>query len=220
MERWLRLRFPNARWEAPEDALGVVSHRVRFAGNGVPLPGNHLFVDLETLGFVGRPLFLVGVLFRVGPKEADLIQLLARDYAEEEDTIRYFQRRFSSFPAWVTFNGKSFDLPCLRLRCAYYRLPQIQPARHLDLLHLARRHFRGVFADCRLKTLEHRLCGRVRSDDLDGGLVPYAYHRYVRECDPAWLEPILRHNRDDLITLAELYRVLAELEGEACKEGV
>jgi hypothetical protein len=47
-------------------------------------------------------------------------------------------------------------------------------------------------------------------DDLDGSQVPDAYHRYVRDGDPNWLEPILRHNRDDLLTLAELYMALTD----------
>ncbi len=214
MERWLRSRFPKARWETPGDALGVLTHRVRLPGRGAGLPGGHLFLDLETLGFVGRPLFLVGLLHATGPREGDLVQILARDYAEEEETLRYFAREFASFPTWVTYNGKSFDVPCMRLRCAYYRLPGPKPPVHLDLLHVARRHFRGVFPDCRLQTLERRICGRVRRDDLDGSEVPDAYHRFVRDADPTWLEPILRHNRDDLVTLAELYLALADMDEE------
>ena len=212
MERWLQSCFPKARWETPGDALGVLTHRVRLPGRGPGLPDGYLFLDLETLGFVGRPLFLIGLLRAEGGREGTLIQILARDYAEEEGTLRYFAREHASVPTWVTFNGKSFDVPTMHLRCAYYRLPKPRPQEHLDLLHLARRHFRGVFPDCRLKTLEHRVCGRMRHGDLDGSDVPAAYHRYVRDGDPAWIEPILIHNRNDLVTLAELYLALAELE--------
>jgi len=214
LERWLRERFPKARWEAPGDKLGVLTHRVRIPGRGPSLPEGHLFIDLETLGFVGRPLFLVGLFHATGRREGDLIQLLARDYSEEEDTIRFFSKAFASIPTWVTFNGKSFDVPTLHLRCAYYRIRKPRPEAHVDLLHLARRHFSGVLPDCRLKTLERRVCGRSRINDLDGSEVPNAYHRFVREGDPNWLEPILRHNRDDLITLAELFLVLEEMGGE------
>jgi uncharacterized protein YprB with RNaseH-like and TPR domain len=147
-----------------------------------------------------------------GGRRAQLVQLLARDYSEEEDLLRHFTQQFAAIPTWVTFNGKSFDVPCMRLRFAYHRLSSPEPRRHLDLLHLARRHFRGVFPDCRLKTLERRICGRHRSDDLNGSEVPDAYHRYVREGDPTWLEPILRHNVEDLITLAELYLALSDME--------
>jgi uncharacterized protein len=217
MERWLRSIFPRARWETPGDALGVLTHRVRFPGTGPDLPAGHLFLDLETLGFVGRPLFLIGLLHAdtdaaqddpARPREALLVQILARDYAEEEEALRYFAREYAPVQTWVTFNGKSFDVPTLHLRCAFYKLEKPRPQFHLDLLHEARRHFRGVFPDCRLKTLEHRVCGRLRPDDLDGSQVPDAYHRFVRDGDPNWLEPILRHNRDDLLTLAELYMAL------------
>lgn len=212
LKRWLRQSFPKARWEAPGDALGVLTHRVRFRGRGPRPPRGHLFLDLETLGFVGRPLFLVGLLHATGPGTGRLVQLLARDYAEEEDALRYFAEKYAAFPAWVTFNGKSFDVPSLRLRCAYHRLKAPGPQQHVDLLHIARRHFRGVLPDCRLKTLEARVCGRHRLDDLDGSRVPDAYHRYVRDGDPTRLEPILRHNVEDLITLVELYQILFEME--------
>ncbi len=212
LKRWLGESFPKARWDAPGDALGVLTHRVRFPGRDVRLPKEHLFLDLETLGFVGRPVFLVGLLHATGGNEGSLVQLLARDYAEEEATLHYFNRTYAEYPSWVTFNGKSFDVPTLRLRCSYHRIHAPKPKEHIDLLHIARRHFRGVFPDCRLKTLESRVCGRHRVDDLDGALVPNAYHRYVREADPTLIEPILRHNRDDLITLVELYLALTEME--------
>lgn len=213
MERWLRVSFPKARWETPGDALGVLTHRVRIPGRGVSLPEDAVFLDLETLGFVGRPLFLIGLLVPAGGREGDLVQLLARDYAEEEETIRTFARDYGIRPTWVTFNGKSFDVPSLHLRCAHHRIRKPKPGTHVDLLHTARRHFRGVFPNCRLKTLEERVCGRRRVDDLDGSQVPDAYHRFVRDGDPSWLEPILRHNRDDLLTLAQLYVAFAEMEG-------
>lgn len=214
MERWLQATFPRARWETPGDALGVLTHRVRFPGSGAHLPADHLFLDLETLGFVGRPLFLIGLLHAdpLQDGEATLVQILARDYAEEEEALRFFAKVYAPTRTWVTFNGKSFDVPTLHLRCAFYKLEKPRPEEHLDLLHEARRHFRGVFPDCRLKTLEHRVCGRLRPDDLDGSQVPDAYHRFVRDGDPTWLEPILRHNRDDLLTLAELYMAL--IDGE------
>ena len=212
LERWLRTTFPRATWEAPGDALGVLTHHVRLPGSGRGLPPDHLFLDLETLGFVGRPLFLIGLFVPLSGREGKIVQIIARDYSEEEDVLRYFADRYAPTPVWVTFNGKSFDVPCLNLRCAYHLLSRHEPREHLDLLHWARRHFRDVFPDCRLKTLEWRVCGRVRNDDLDGSRVPDAYHRYIRDSDPTYLEPILRHNRDDLLTLAELFLNLADME--------
>lgn len=210
--RWLLESFPKARWETPGDALGVLTHRFRLPGAGARFPRGHLFLDLETLGFVGRPLFLVGLLVTKGGRTASLVQLLARDYSEEEETLRYFAEEFAANPTWVTFNGKSFDVPSMRLRYRFHRLVPPEPESHLDLLHVARRHFRGVFPDCKLQTLEKRVCGRHRVDDLPGSLVPEAYHQFVRDGDPSRLEPILRHNREDLITLAELYLSLMEME--------
>jgi uncharacterized protein YprB with RNaseH-like and TPR domain len=208
--RWLLDNFPNATWETPGDSHALLTHRLRLPHADAVLPADHLFVDIETLGFVGRPIFLIGMLRGHDGPDGTLIQILARDYSEEEEALRHFVERQAAAAAWVTFNGKSFDLPSVRLRCTYHRLAGPKPPAHLDLLHVARRHFRGLFPDCRLKTLEQRVCGRSRDRDLDGSRVPDAYHRFVRDGDPMWLESILRHNRDDLVTLAELFVALRE----------
>jgi uncharacterized protein YprB with RNaseH-like and TPR domain len=108
----------------------------------------------------------------------------------------------------MTFNGKSFDLPFLRDRCRYHRLSFLEPANHIDLLHEARPVWRDVLPDCRLKTLESHVCGLWRGEDLDGGLVPRAYHQFVETGNPSDMVRILRHNRHDLVTLGRLYRIL------------
>ena len=78
------------------------------------------------------------------------------------------------------------------------------PVPHLDLLCLARRRWRGDFADCRLKTLERRVCRRHRVGDVPGDEIPGLYHDYVRNGDPYRLVPVFHHNLLDVITMVEL----------------
>ncbi len=109
----------------------------------------------------------------------------------------------------VTFNGKSFDWPMVKDRSTLHRLsrttqdgtdrlpttnaatgdtapaarPDDELARdllHCDLLHHARRRWRGRLPDCRLQTLERLICRRHRSGDVAGAQVPRTYHDYVR----------------------------------------
>jgi hypothetical protein len=167
-----------------------------------------MFLDLETLGFLGRPLFLIGLLLPTAPGEARILQYLARDYSEEPAILRTFLRRHAHRRVWVTFNGKAFDLPFLRERCRYHRLPDPVPPEHVDLLHAARRTWKEVLPDCRLKTLESLVCGIWRRDDLGGARVPEAYHAFVRTGEAETLVRILEHNRQDLVTLGRLYRAL------------
>jgi len=103
----------------------------------------------------------VGLLYATGPKTGELVQLVAATTPRKRGRSVSSPRNMPPFPAWVTFNGKSFDVPSLRLRYAFHRLSAPLPEEHVDLLHIARRHFRGVLPDCKLRTLERRVCGAI-----------------------------------------------------------
>jgi uncharacterized protein YprB with RNaseH-like and TPR domain len=115
-----------------------------------------------------------------------------------------FLAEAGSVPTWVTFNGRTFDLPVLKLRAAYHGLAPIPPVRHLDLLPLARRRWAGELPDCRLRTLETRVCQRWRGSDIGGARIPDAYHAFVRTGEPWEMLQILRHNAADLESLLAL----------------
>jgi len=179
--------------------------------------GPVVLVDLETLGFQGRPLFLIGALFVGDAAAAEpalrLVQYLARDYSEEEAVVRAFLEEAAPVPTWVTFNGQTFDLPFLRLRAAYHALPEPRPARHLDLLPVARRIWGPDLPNCRLTTLEALVCQRWRGSDIGGARIPDAYHTFVRTGEPWEILQILRHNASDLESLLELLRRVLEERG-------
>ena len=53
-------------------------------------------------------------------------------------------------------------------------------------------------------TLEARILGITRDEDLPGALVPEWYCRYMETKNPGPLVPIVEHNRQDVISLAFL----------------
>ena len=162
-----------------------------------------LFLDLETTGLSGTPVFLCGLLSAdAGAMSFRL--LLARDYAEEAALLTAVAAEIAIRPVVITYNGKSYDLPFLGERSARLRVNPCRPAAHLDLLHPARRRWSARLPDCRLKTLEWHLLGRHRSGDIDGSKIPDTYHRFVRDRDPRPLVRVMAHNLQDLYTLAEL----------------
>jgi tetratricopeptide (TPR) repeat protein len=55
---------------------------------------------------------------------------------------------------------------------------------------------------CRLGTLERVLCDVTRVGDVPGMEIPARYFRFLRSGDARPLEPVLEHNRLDLISLA------------------
>ena len=179
---------------------GRVSSLVGAAGHD---PSRLLFVDLETCGLTSVPLFLVGTMRLMGD-DFEICQLFARDYSEERSVLGRVRELTVEAGGFVTFNGKSFDIPYLRDRMAFHRLEFVPPRVHLDLLHAARRKWKGRLPDCRLTTLETFICQRYRSGDVEGSEIPGLYHDFVRTGNFAPLVPVFRHNVMDLMTMAEL----------------
>ena len=170
-------------------------------------PGESVFLDLETCGFAGSMVFLVGVI-HLRDGELTLSQILARNYAEEPAMLFTLWEIMQKRGVLLTFNGKSFDWPMVNDRSVLHRLDVAghthHVEHHIDLLHHARRRFRRELPNCRLQTLEWYLCGRRRAGDIPGSEIPEAYHHFVRTGEQYEMKSILHHNALDLITLLQL----------------
>jgi uncharacterized protein YprB with RNaseH-like and TPR domain len=179
---------------------------------------NALFLDLETCGLSSSTVFLAGTMHWNG-EDFVLRQYFARHYGEEGPLLRALNEAMSGFEFLVTFNGKTFDVPFLQARAVVHAVRLALPPRHLDLLHVARRRWRGQVADCRLKTLERRICRRGRAGDVPGEEIPGLYHDYVRHGDPYRLVPVFHHNLLDVITMGEILRALCRPETARSRDG-
>lgn len=168
-----------------------------------------LFLDLETMGFFQRPIILFGIA-SVEKSAIRISQFLVRDIAEELPALIALRSDLDEDAVLVTFNGKTFDLPYLRGRYAFYGEPPHMKNPHFDILHTARRQWKRVFPDCRLTTLENRLFGIVRDGDIPSSMVPEFYTTYLATGNAGPLVPIVSHNRQDLVTLARLFFHLQE----------
>jgi uncharacterized protein YprB with RNaseH-like and TPR domain len=190
-------------------------------------PAGTMFLDLETCGFAGAPVFLAGIVWQDG--EALVVdQLFARDYTQERALLETLGTIAAEQCVLATFNGKSFDWPMVCDRSIRHRLhpraaaPLRKPIPvahgtlvHCDLLHHARRRWKRVLPNCKLQTLERLVCRRVRHDDLGGAEVPTAYHQFVRTGQSQPIEKILLHNALDLVTLVEVTLRLLEPAAES-----
>ena len=162
-----------------------------------------IFLDLETTGLGTGPLFLIGTMLW---RDGGLVvrQYFARDYSEERPAIAMFLAESAGKRLLISFNGKSFDLPYVRVRAAATGVACELDPPHLDLLHTGRRIWKGRFDDCKLQTLERFVCGRTRTGDIPGWQIPRAYHDYVRTANAWQMVDCLEHNMLDLVTLADL----------------
>lgn len=166
-----------------------------------------LFLDLETGGLSASPVFLAGTMHWNG-SDFVMRQYFARHYGEEAALLEGLSELSGEFEFLVTFNGKSYDVPFLLNRAVVHGVAVRLPAGHLDILHASRRRWRHEFSDCRLQTLERRVCRRRRYGDVPSDEVPALYHDFVRNGDAYRLVPVFHHNLLDVITMAEILRAL------------
>ena len=175
-----------------------------------------LFLDTETTGLsggAGTVAFLVGVGYF---EDGQLIvsQYLMRDYDEEVFVLEKIRAHMEKRKVVCTFNGATFDLPLLRSRGIMQRVRMPEPRWHIDLLHAARRVWKMRLKRCNLTALEEAVLGRTRVDDLPGALVPERYFRFLKERDMALLEDVIEHNRQDIVSLADILRKLLCLHAD------
>lgn len=165
------------------------------------------FLDVETTGLglhAGTVAFLVGIGW-IAPEGLYVEQFLMRDPADEPALLHAVETALQRFAGVVTFNGKAFDLPLLGVRAALARrTPPHAGLAHCDLLHAARRAWSHRTQSCRLVALERQFLGMRRHDDLDGALIPQVYLDALRTGCGELLDPILAHNRHDLVSLVLL----------------
>jgi hypothetical protein len=162
--------------------------------------------DVESLGRTPKPLFLVGF----GHISADGVafeQYLAGHPDEEGAVLQASARDLADADVLLSYNGRTFDLPIIRDRLRWWRLPYEQPRRHVDLLWLVRRHYKEACAmpACGLADAERYVLGVERPPDIHSSQVPELYERFVKVGDARPLEPVLRHNLYDLAATLVLY---------------
>jgi tetratricopeptide (TPR) repeat protein len=169
-------------------------------------------LDTETTGLAtaaGTAAFLIGL----GWWESDAfrqVQLLLPDHGEEPAMLTALA---SAIPprAWlVTYNGRGFDWPLLVTRFRMARRAPPPHDGHLDLLPIVRRLFRHRLGDARLRTAEAQLLGLHRVGDVEGWQIPGHYLAFLRGGPVEPLVDVVRHNDQDVRSLAWL---LAHLEG-------
>lgn len=177
-------------------------------------PEDVLFLDTETTGLsggVGTVAFQIGLGYftRVG---FVVEQFLMHDYPQEPEMLRQLAARMKRFSIICTFNGKSFDVPLLRSRLVMNRMKDdCIPTVHADVLYPARRLWKLRLRQCTLGRLENQLLGVEREDDLPGAMVPQAYFQYLKDRQFGPMEKVLEHNRQDIVSLAQLYFELCRL---------
>jgi uncharacterized protein YprB with RNaseH-like and TPR domain len=217
------------------DGLGLLDPALGRHGlldAAAPASPRTIFIDLETTGLsggAGTVAFLVGCgYFDMGAFQVR--QFLLTSYASERALLAAVADFFDGADLIVTYNGKTFDVPMMETRWTFHRMDMpLDGVPHFDMLHPARRlwktrtpsHPGADDGGCRLSTLERTLFDVNRVGDVPGFEIPARFFRFLRSGDPRPLEPVLEHNRIDLVSLAAVTARavrLAQAGHEACRD--
>ena len=170
-----------------------------------------LFLDTETTGLAGAGTlaFMVGVGFFEPSSQGDRFvvrQFFLRDHGDEPALLLLLEELLAQKAGFVTFNGRTFDLPLLEGRYLMNRMTtDLRQRPHLDLLPPARRLWRNRLGSCALSALEGSLLGLRRSqDDVPGWLIPSLYNHYLRSGDARELVRVFYHNEIDMVSMVTL----------------
>jgi len=179
------------------------------------------FLDTETSGLAGGTgtyAFLVGA----GRFEEDhfhLAQFFMRDPSEEGALLLAVEKFLAPCRALVSFNGKAFDAPLLNTRYALAGWKSPLPAmQHVDLLHIARRLWRDRLPSRTLGNLEVQILGTSRTEEeVPGWMIPQMYFDYLRSGDAREMKNVFYHNAMDVVSLAALFKYVANLLADPLK---
>ncbi len=197
---------PVVRVEPATMILPLDRERLHYLPGQPPPDAPLVCLDTETTGLAtaaGTVAFLVGLGWWEGDRFRQA-QLLLPDHPAEAGLLARLAAHIPADAWLVTYNGKGFDWPLLVARYRMARLPAPVHAGHLDLLPFVRRVYRHRMPDARLRTVETELLGTVRHGDVDGWQIPGLYLDFLRGGEAWPLIDVVRHNREDVRSLARL----------------
>lgn len=168
---------------------------------------NVCFFDTETTGLsggAGTMIFQAGIGYFEG-NELIVDQFFISSPVEEPKFLFSLTEILNAHPTVVTYNGKSFDIPLLNTRLILNRMPEPE-LNVIDLLHTSRAIWKHRLPSFRLSDLERAILGIFRENDLPGAMVPGVYRDYILGRDTGAILEVLRHNRQDIVSLALLLK--------------
>ncbi|MFX1531514.1 MAG: ribonuclease H-like domain-containing protein [Promethearchaeota archaeon] len=185
-----------------------------------------LFLDIETLGLFNNAIIIVGIgYFRNNKYEIHIF--FARSLEEEIAICEHLKTEvLPQFKCFVSYNGKRFDIPYIANRFLYYfdENPMISEKdipyeisntryHHIDLYHICRRRFRGLFERYSLTNLEENLLDMKRQNELPSIMVPMCYKKYQSNPDRyiGLIKECIEHNYYDIYSMPLILHKLLKI---------
>ncbi len=157
-----------------------------------------IVVDIETI-MLNRVsyifIFGAGRLNEDGFRIHQIILLNPGKYEEFLEEIRKFFKR-EDFKLFITYNGDRFDIPFIMKETGI----DLSGKKSFDLLVFSKRFFeRDRFLNRRLVSLSEALFSAERDNDISPYYFKTVYMSYLDRGDREYIEPVIKHNREDII---------------------
>ena len=184
-----------------------------------------LFIDIETLGLYDSPIIMIGLGYFKNDK-FEIHILFARDLEEEFAICEHLKSELlPKFTCFVTYNGKSFDIPYIANRFMYFfdENPMIAEEdapyemcntkfHHIDLYHNCRRKYKSSFEKYTLTDMEEKLLDLKRDNEMPSGIVGLCYKKYLNA--PlryvGLVKEVIDHNYWDIFSMPLILHKLLE----------
>ena len=196
-----------------------------LAGRSLPQIEDFLFFDLETTGLSGGA-GTVAFLAAFGKHHMDgklrITQYLLLDYPGENDFLDLLLAEFKNENSvTVSYNGKCFDSQILKTRCLMNRMKPPEYF-HADLLHPSRRLWKTIINDCSQGSVEARVLGIRRENDIPGALAPDIWFEFLKTGETQRLFGICDHNIFDIAGLSSILAAMVKIASDplGCEEPV
>ncbi|HDZ17968.1 hypothetical protein LCGC14_2617630 [marine sediment metagenome] len=182
-----------------------------------------LFLDIETLGIIDSPIIIIGIGFFKNARFE--IHLFFANKLEDEIAICEHLKTtiLPHFKCFITYNGKTFDIPYLANRFLYFfdENPMItghdQPYEksntkfhHIDLYHHCRRLYKGLYDNYSLTNMEAQLLNWKRKSSLPSNLVGICYRKYKKNPEryTGLMKEVIEHNYYDIYSMPLIFKKL------------
>ena len=180
-----------------------------------------VFLDIETSNLsidAGSFVFLIGLCYFT-PTGLETNLLFIESPADEIALLLVLEERLSMFSTVGSYNGKSFDIPFLKNRAIFHKLPfTFTKLFHIDFLHVSRSIWKKRIINCKLSDIEKEILSVSRSnEEIPGWLVPQIYFDFLDQKDPEILKGVFYHNKIDVLSLAALYQHIKQNFSNTCR---
>jgi uncharacterized protein YprB with RNaseH-like and TPR domain len=181
-----------------------------------------IFIDIETLDVFDSPIIMIGIGF-FNPK-FEIQILFARTIEEEIAICEHFKNEILPlFKCFITYNGKTFDIPYIANRFLYYydMNPMISVNdtpyddtntiyHHIDLYQNSRRKYKNSCVKFTLTDIERDVLHVNRENTLPSNLVGFCYRKYLENplTYVGLVKACIEHNFWDIYSMPLLFEKL------------